>query len=180
MFRAICSKVCLECGLCRRSGGPFGCHEYAGIGGQKVWARRRLDEHFHFLRTTCSERAALKVHCLAFREVRCKYVCDGKRVDEVNEVDRIARLLDQMQKLGRSEPAELAPANIHLLIERAIRSLRAANRAMPSTIRSARRPARTATCCAGSMMAMPCPDRPQSMWMKARPNPPCQAAPASP
>jgi two-component system nitrogen regulation sensor histidine kinase GlnL len=49
----------------------------------------------------------------------------------VNEVDRIARLLDQMQKLGRSEPAEVAPANIHLLIERAIRSLRAANRAMP-------------------------------------------------
>ena len=49
----------------------------------------------------------------------------------VNEVDRIARLLDQMQKLGRSERTELAPANIHLLIERAIRSLRAANRAMP-------------------------------------------------
>jgi two-component system, NtrC family, nitrogen regulation sensor histidine kinase GlnL len=49
----------------------------------------------------------------------------------VTEVDRIARLLDQMQKLGRSEPPELAPANVHLLIERAIRSLRAANRAMP-------------------------------------------------
>lgn len=49
----------------------------------------------------------------------------------VNEVDRIARLLDQMQNLGRSEPPELAPANVHLLIERAIRSLRAANRAMP-------------------------------------------------
>lgn len=49
----------------------------------------------------------------------------------VTEVDRIARLLDQMQKLGRSEPAELAPANVHLLIERAIRSIRAANRAMP-------------------------------------------------
>lgn len=49
----------------------------------------------------------------------------------VNEVDRIVRLLDQMQKLGRSEPAELAPANVHLLIERAIRSIRAANRAMP-------------------------------------------------
>jgi two-component system, NtrC family, nitrogen regulation sensor histidine kinase GlnL len=49
----------------------------------------------------------------------------------VNEVDRIARLLDQMQKLGRSEPPELAPANVHLLIEKAIRSLRAANRAMP-------------------------------------------------
>jgi two-component system nitrogen regulation sensor histidine kinase GlnL len=64
----------------------------------------------------------------------------ARRVDEksqplteliVNEVDRIARLLDQMQKLGRSEPPELAPANVHLLIERAIRSLRAANRAMP-------------------------------------------------
>jgi two-component system, NtrC family, nitrogen regulation sensor histidine kinase GlnL len=64
----------------------------------------------------------------------------AKRVDDksrplteliVNEVDRIARLLDQMQKLGRSEPPELAPANVHLLIERAIRSLRAANRAMP-------------------------------------------------
>lgn len=49
----------------------------------------------------------------------------------VNEVDRIARLLDQMQKLSRSEEPELAPANVHLLIERAIRSLRAANRAMP-------------------------------------------------
>ena len=49
----------------------------------------------------------------------------------VNEVDRIVRLLDQMQKLGRSEPPEFAPANVHLLIERAIRSIRAANRAMP-------------------------------------------------
>lgn len=49
----------------------------------------------------------------------------------VQEVDRIARLLDQMQKLGGSDPAVLASANIHLLIERAIRSVRAANRAMP-------------------------------------------------
>ena len=58
---------------------------------------------------------------------------DGKALTEliVNEVDRIARLLDQMQKLGSSEPTELAPANVHLLIERAIRSIRAANRAMP-------------------------------------------------
>ena len=58
---------------------------------------------------------------------------DGKALTEliVNEVDRIARLLDQMQKLGSSEPSELAPANVHLLIERAIRSIRAANRAMP-------------------------------------------------
>jgi two-component system, NtrC family, nitrogen regulation sensor histidine kinase GlnL len=49
----------------------------------------------------------------------------------VQEVDRIARLLDQMQNLGSSEPSHTAPANIHLLIERAIRSIRAANRAMP-------------------------------------------------
>lgn len=49
----------------------------------------------------------------------------------VTEVDRIARLLDQMQKLGRSEPAETMPANVHLLIEKAIRSIRAANRALP-------------------------------------------------
>jgi hypothetical protein len=32
-----------------------------------------LDDNFHFLRTTCSDRAALKVRCLAFREVRCKW-----------------------------------------------------------------------------------------------------------
>jgi two-component system, NtrC family, nitrogen regulation sensor histidine kinase GlnL len=49
----------------------------------------------------------------------------------VNEVDRIARLLDQMQNLGNSDPGILAPANIHLLIERAIRSIRAANKALP-------------------------------------------------
>ena len=49
----------------------------------------------------------------------------------VHEVDRIARLLDQMQNLGSSKPSNTAPANIHLLIERAIRSIRAANRAMP-------------------------------------------------
>jgi two-component system, NtrC family, nitrogen regulation sensor histidine kinase GlnL len=49
----------------------------------------------------------------------------------VQEVDRIARLLDQMQNLGSSEPSHTAPANIHLLIERAIRSIRAANKAMP-------------------------------------------------
>ncbi len=49
----------------------------------------------------------------------------------VNEVDRIARLLDQMQCLGYSTPTNLAPANIHILIERAIRSIRAANKTMP-------------------------------------------------
>jgi two-component system, NtrC family, nitrogen regulation sensor histidine kinase GlnL len=50
----------------------------------------------------------------------------------VTEVDRIARLLDQMQNLGRVMPRELGAENIHELIERAIRSLRAANPVMPS------------------------------------------------
>jgi two-component system, NtrC family, nitrogen regulation sensor histidine kinase GlnL len=49
----------------------------------------------------------------------------------VTEVDRIARLLDQMQNLGRVMPGQLGAENIHELIERAIRSVRAANRAMP-------------------------------------------------
>ena len=49
----------------------------------------------------------------------------------INEVDRIAKLLDQMQNLGNSAPVNIAPANIHLLIERAIRSIRAANKALP-------------------------------------------------
>ncbi len=49
----------------------------------------------------------------------------------VNEVDRIARLLDQMQDLGHKRLGQFAPANIHVLIERAIRSIRAANRIMP-------------------------------------------------
>jgi hypothetical protein len=39
--------------------------------------------------TSCPARAALKGRCPVFREVSCKYVCDGKRDDEVNEVDRI-------------------------------------------------------------------------------------------
>jgi two-component system, NtrC family, nitrogen regulation sensor histidine kinase GlnL len=50
----------------------------------------------------------------------------------VTEVDRIARLLDQMQSLGRVMPGELGAENIHELIERAIRSLRAANPVMPT------------------------------------------------
>lgn len=49
----------------------------------------------------------------------------------VNEVDRIARLLDQMQNLGNVAPSNILPENIHLLIERAIRSIRAANKALP-------------------------------------------------
>ncbi|MGL5838479.1 MAG: two-component system sensor histidine kinase NtrB [Sphingorhabdus sp.] len=50
----------------------------------------------------------------------------------VTEVDRIARLLDQMQNLGRVMPRQLGAENIHQLIERAIRSVRAANRTIPS------------------------------------------------
>jgi two-component system, NtrC family, nitrogen regulation sensor histidine kinase GlnL len=50
----------------------------------------------------------------------------------VTEVDRIARLLDQMQNLGRVMPGELRAENIHVLIERAIRSVRAANPVIPS------------------------------------------------
>jgi two-component system nitrogen regulation sensor histidine kinase GlnL len=50
----------------------------------------------------------------------------------VTEVDRIARLLDQMQNLGRVMPGELRAENIHVLIERAIRSVRAANPVIPA------------------------------------------------
>lgn len=50
----------------------------------------------------------------------------------VHEVDRIARLLDQMQNLGRVMPGQMQAENIHELIERAIRSVRAANKAMPA------------------------------------------------
>jgi two-component system, NtrC family, nitrogen regulation sensor histidine kinase GlnL len=50
----------------------------------------------------------------------------------VTEVDRIARLLDQMQNLGRAMPGELRAENIHELIERAIRSVRAANPVIPA------------------------------------------------
>lgn len=50
----------------------------------------------------------------------------------VHEVDRIARLLDQMQNLGRVMPGQMQAGNIHALIERAIRSVRAANSAMPA------------------------------------------------
>lgn len=50
----------------------------------------------------------------------------------VTEVDRIARLLDQMQDLGRVMPGKLGAENIHELIERAIRSIRAANPVIPA------------------------------------------------
>ncbi len=50
----------------------------------------------------------------------------------VNEVDRIARLLDQMQHLGGSREVTTSAENIHLIIEKAIRSIRAANRDIPN------------------------------------------------
>jgi len=50
----------------------------------------------------------------------------------IAEVDRIARLLDQMQDLGGTQIRESKAENIHLLIERAIRSIRAANDQIPS------------------------------------------------
>ncbi len=50
----------------------------------------------------------------------------------INEVDRIARLLDQMQNLGGQTLGEIKPHNVHVLIEQAIRSVRAANGNLPS------------------------------------------------
>lgn len=49
----------------------------------------------------------------------------------INEVDRIARLLDQMQDLGGTQTRQSSAENIHLLIEKAIRSIRAANKDIP-------------------------------------------------
>ncbi len=50
----------------------------------------------------------------------------------VTEVDRIARLLDQMQNLGGAPIATPLSTNIHITIERAIRSIRAANTHLPN------------------------------------------------
>jgi two-component system, NtrC family, nitrogen regulation sensor histidine kinase GlnL len=49
----------------------------------------------------------------------------------VTEVDRIARLLDQMQNLGGKHITDPVSTNIHITIERAIRSIRAANPHLP-------------------------------------------------
>ena len=43
-----------------------------------------------------------------------------------DEVDRIARLIDRMQQLGRSRPDELGPTNLHEAIRSAISTVRAA------------------------------------------------------
>ncbi len=45
----------------------------------------------------------------------------------VNEVDRIARIIDEIQHLGSRKPPNLQACNIHVLLDRAIQSLRAAN-----------------------------------------------------
>jgi two-component system, NtrC family, nitrogen regulation sensor histidine kinase GlnL len=50
----------------------------------------------------------------------------------VTEVDRIARLLDQMQNLGGTQITAPVSTNIHITIERAIRSIRAANSYLPN------------------------------------------------
>jgi two-component system, NtrC family, nitrogen regulation sensor histidine kinase GlnL len=52
----------------------------------------------------------------------------------VTEVDRIARLLDQMQNLGGKQITEPVSTNIHITIERAIRSIRAANPHLPEFV----------------------------------------------
>lgn len=50
----------------------------------------------------------------------------------VTEVDRIARIIDQIQHLGSRRPPRLEASNIHVLLDRAIQSLRAANPSPPS------------------------------------------------
>ena len=50
----------------------------------------------------------------------------------VTEVDRIARIIDQIQHLGSRRPPKLEASNIHVLLDRAIQSLRAANPSPPS------------------------------------------------
>ncbi len=50
----------------------------------------------------------------------------------VTEVDRIARLLDQMQNLGGTQITAPISTNVHIVIERAIRSIRAANTNLPN------------------------------------------------
>lgn len=50
----------------------------------------------------------------------------------VQEVDRIARIIDEIQHLGSSRPPNLQACNIHVLLDRAIQSLRAANVKAPT------------------------------------------------
>lgn len=45
----------------------------------------------------------------------------------VDEVDRIARLLDQMQNLGNRVPATFNEENIHIILDQAVQSIKVAN-----------------------------------------------------
>ncbi len=50
-----------------------------------------------------------------------------------DEVDRIARLIDRMQRLGREQPEPVAPCNLHAAIRRACETVQAAT-GMPVTL----------------------------------------------
>jgi two-component system, NtrC family, nitrogen regulation sensor histidine kinase GlnL len=52
----------------------------------------------------------------------------------VNEVDRIARLLDQMQNLGGRNVLNPAAHNIHAILDQAIGTVRAANKDLPEIV----------------------------------------------
>ncbi len=52
----------------------------------------------------------------------------------VTEVDRIARLLDQMQNLGNHNPVQFREENIHIILDQALQSIRIANPKFPDII----------------------------------------------
>lgn len=52
----------------------------------------------------------------------------------VTEVDRIARLLDQMQNLGNQNPVQFNEENIHIILDQALQSIRIANPNFPDII----------------------------------------------
>lgn len=52
----------------------------------------------------------------------------------VTEVDRIARLLDQMQNLGNQKPAQFKEENIHIILDQALQSIRIANPTFPDIV----------------------------------------------
>ena len=52
----------------------------------------------------------------------------------VTEVDRIARLLDQMQNLGNNKPVQFREENIHIILDQALQSIRIANPKFPDIV----------------------------------------------
>ncbi len=52
----------------------------------------------------------------------------------VTEVDRIARLLDQMQNLGNHKPVQFKQENIHIILDQALQSIRITNPNFPNII----------------------------------------------